>query len=67
MKNLKNNKGLIIGLIIGLAGGVTGNILVTSMYRAIDKNPIGFNWLTFAVSAIFFGIIIKLLFKNLKD
>ena len=66
MKKLYKDKGLIVGIIIGLAGGVFGNLLVTSMYRMIDKIPHGKNTLTFFVGLIGFIVILVLLFKALK-
>ncbi len=55
---------MVLFLLGLLVGGALVNLWVTAMYRIIDKNPSGNNWIIFIVSLLFFlGIICYFLFK----
>jgi len=49
------------GILVGILGGVIGSLLVTSMYRWVDKEKKGFNGWTFIVTTISLIIIILIL------
>ncbi len=66
MKNLVNDKGLIVGLIMGLIGGIMGNLFVTSLYRLIDNKSNGYDLATVIVGLIAYIIIVGLLLRALK-
>lgn len=57
-KSAENLYLMILGMIVGILGSVIASITITAMYRIIDKNPEGHNWITFLAGIIGISLII---------
>ncbi|MFH1802064.1 MAG: hypothetical protein ABH864_01275 [archaeon] len=67
MKSKRLEKQFYTGAAFGLAGGVFGNLFVNAMYRWIDGEPRGSNFLTFLIGLTGLSAIFYKLFKKMKN
>ena len=54
------------GALLGIASGVVGDILVSSMYRIVDKNYTAPTILTFLIAIVFFLWLCFYLLSKIK-